>query len=99
MEIINVTLNACLHEVPRATAPRMQGEPWQIRAKAAKLTQRSLARLTGKPENTISRQLRGEFGEVPGYLVAIIIAWEGMVDAEREAWLADVERELKRRGA
>lgn len=73
----------------------MQGERWQIRAKAAKLTQRSLARLTGKSENTISRQLRGEFGEVPGYLVAIIIAWEGMTDPKRDDWLVTVERERR----
>ena len=71
----------------------MQGERWQIRAKAAKLTQRSLARLTGKSENTISRQLRGEFGEVPGYLVAIIIAWEDMGDQRRTEWLTKVESE------
>ena len=93
-----MTLNGCQIEVAASIAPRMQGEPWQIRAKAAKLTQRSLARLTGKPENTISRQLRGEFGEVPGYLIAIIIAWEGMGANERDDWIAAVERELERRG-
>ncbi len=92
-----MTLIACVDAKLRATPPHMQGKPWQIRAKAAKLTQRALARLTGKPENTISRQLRGEFGDVPGYLIAIIIAWEGMVDIEREAWLMAVERELERR--
>lgn len=76
-----------------ATPRRMQGEPWQIRLKAAKITQRALGRLLGKPENTISRQLRGEFGEVPDYLIAIIIALERMNEDERADWIAVVERE------
>jgi transcriptional regulator with XRE-family HTH domain len=75
----------------------MEGHPWQIRAKEAGLSQRLLARIAGKSDNTISRQLRGEFGEVPGYLVAIIIAWEGMNADKREDWLQQVEGELQRR--
>lgn len=73
----------------------MQGEPWQIRLKAAKITQRALGRLLGKPENTISRQLRGEFGEVPDYLIAIIIALEQMNEDQRADWISAVERERR----
>jgi transcriptional regulator with XRE-family HTH domain len=91
-----VALIACRSDLEPATGPIMQGERWQIRAKAAKLTQRSLARLTGKSENTISRQLRGEFGEVPGYLIAIIIAWEGMDDDQRADWITSVETERRK---
>ncbi len=72
----------------------MDGTPWQVRAKEAGLTQRKLARLCGKPDNTISRQLRGEFGNVPGYLIAIIIAWEGYSEEQREEWLRATERAI-----
>lgn len=92
-----MTLTACLDGDQAATAPPMEGTPWQIRAKQLGLNQRRLARLTGKPENTISRQMRGEFGEVPGYLVAIIMAWEYLGPGAREAWADAVERELERR--
>lgn len=93
-----MTLNACAVELEPATRRTMQGEPWQIRAKQAGLRQRDIARIAGKPENTISRQLRGEFGEVPGYLIAIIIAWEMLAKHGQSAdWLAAVEAELKRR--
>lgn len=86
-----MALIACRNDGGAATKPRMQGEPWQIRAKAAGLTQRLLARLTDKPENTISRQLRGEFGgEAPGYLIAIIIAWELMDEDRRADWLTAI---------
>ncbi len=71
----------------------MEGRPWQVRAKEALLTQRTLANIAGKSENTISRQLRGEFGGVPGYLVAIILVWEGMSADQREDWLARIGRE------
>jgi hypothetical protein len=79
-------------------APAMKGEPWQIRARAQGLTQKKLGRLAGKPENTISRQMRGEFGPVPGYVIALILAWESMEPPEREEWLADVEREIGKQG-
>jgi hypothetical protein len=81
----------------RATPAPMEGTPWQIRAKAAGLIQKDLARLAGKPENTISRQLRGEFGEVPGYLIALILAWESMDGPHRQRWRQAVEAELTRR--
>lgn len=88
---------ACRDEAGRFTPALMDGQPWQIRAKEAGLKQNMLARIAGKSDNTISRQLRGEFGEVPGYLIAIIIAWEGMDDDQQADWVRKVERELKRR--
>lgn len=93
-----MALNACATDLEQATPRIVQGEPWQIRVRQAGLTQRDLARITGKPENTISRQLRGEFGEVPGYLIAIIIAWERLkAHGQHDDWMAAVEAELTRR--
>lgn len=72
----------------------MEGRPWQVRAKEKGLTQRTLARIAGKAENTVSRQLRGEFGdEAAKYLIALILAWEAMSDDQRLAWLETIERE------
>lgn len=65
----------------------MDNEPWQRRAKDAGLTQVMLARLLGRPVNTISRQIRGEHGEVPQHLVAVIIAWEMMTAEQRDEWM------------
>ena len=77
---------ACRDDGGRFTTGEMDGHPWQIRARQAGLSQKALGRLAGKPDNTISRQLRGEFGPVPLYLIAIITAWE-MLDADqRTAW-------------
>jgi transcriptional regulator with XRE-family HTH domain len=87
----------CRDDLGRYTADPMDNTPWQIRMKEAGLTQRTLARLCGKPDNTISRQLRGEFGDVPGYIVAIILAWEGMSEGARADWTKAVEAELDRR--
>jgi len=84
---------ACRDDQGRYTPP-MDGKPWQVRAKEAGLTQRTLARIAGKPENTVSRQLRGEFGDDAfGYLVALILAWECMDPDMRAHWLALIERE------
>lgn len=85
-----------LIEVRDTPAP-VQGTEWQIRAKAAGLTQRMLARLVDRPDNTISRQLRGEFGKVPGDLVALIIAYEDMPVEARADWMARVEEALAKR--
>ncbi len=81
----------------RDTSAPVQGTEWQIRAKAAGLTQRMLSRLVDRPENTISRQLRGEFGKVPGDLVALIIAYEDMAVDDRPDWRSRVEEALSRR--
>lgn len=70
----------------------MDNEPWQRRAKDAGLTQVRLARLLGRPVNTISRQIRGEAGEVPQHLIAVIVAWEMMTEDQRAEWGAAVLR-------
>lgn len=67
---------------------RMDNEPWQRRAKDAGLSQVTLARLLGRPVNTISRQIRGEAGEVPQHLIAVIVAWEMMTVEQRDEWMA-----------
>lgn len=75
---------------PAALRPgAMDNEPWQRRAKAVGLSQTMLARLLGRPVNTISRQIRGEAGEVPKHLTAVIRAWEIMSEAQRKAWMDD----------
>lgn len=65
--------------------------PWQERARAAGLSQKTLAAMTGKTEISVSRQLRGQFGtngEPPRYVAATIIAWELMSLEQRQEWLA-----------
>lgn len=81
-------------EMPRSALRRrpMDNEPWQRRAKDAGLSQVTLARLLGRPVNTISRQIRGEHGEVPQHLVAVIVAWEMMTPEQREEWIATTRR-------
>lgn len=86
-----MTLMACRDDLGRYTVPPMEGRPWQLEAKRLGLTQRVLSRMTGKPENTISRQMKGEHGPIPRYLAAIIIKWRDLTPAERDAWLAEVE--------
>lgn len=74
----------------RALPPRrMDNEPWQRRAKAAGLNQVRLAKLLGRPVNTISRQIRGENGGVPQHLMAVIIAWEMLTPEQRDEWVRD----------
>jgi len=64
--------------------------PWQERMVAAGLNQKTVSVLTGKAENSVSRQLRGLFGttgEPPRYIAATIVAWELMSLEQREEWL------------
>lgn len=93
---IYVALIACGDEAAALSRRAMDNEPWQIRAQAAGLEQKTLARLLGRPVNTISRQIRGVHGEVPQHLIAVIVAWEMMAPADRTDWLASVEREMRR---
>lgn len=92
-----MALMACRDGAGRFSPAFVEGSPWQIRAKEAGLSQKLLAKIAGKPENTISRQLRGLFGEVPGYLVALILAWERMDDDEQADWVKEVEKALRDR--
>ncbi|MCF1502887.1 helix-turn-helix domain-containing protein [Afifella sp. H1R] len=71
----------------------MENHPWQQRARAAGLTQRTLAKLLGRPEITVSRQLRGHWESgVPFHVVSAILAWEVMSPDARQAWVEAVEK-------
>lgn len=70
----------------------MDGTFWQQRAKAAGLSQRTLARLLGHAEITISRQLRGHWQSgIPRHVIAAIIAWEMMTPEQRDMWVKGVK--------
>lgn len=72
----------------------MENTPWQQRAKASGLTQKTLAKLLGHAEITISRQLRGHWESgIPRHVVAAILAWEIMEPAQRQAWIDKVNAE------
>ena len=72
----------------------MENFPWQIRARAAGLTQRKLARLLGHHERTVSSQLRGHWKSgVPRHVIAAIIVWEMLSPEDRERWLSAVDQE------
>ena len=76
----------------------MESHPWQKRARAAGLTQKTLAKLLGHAEITVSRQLRGHWESgIPLHVIAAVVAWELMTDEQRAEWLSAVDREIKRR--
>jgi transcriptional regulator with XRE-family HTH domain len=67
----------------------MDNEPWQRRAKLAGLSQKTLAKLLGVAENTVSLQLRGKWATgTPQYVKTVILAWERLSPEAREALLA-----------
>jgi hypothetical protein len=75
-------------------ARAMEAQPWQIRLRAAGLTQATLAKLLGRAEITLSKQIRGHFaGKVPRHVIAAIIAWELMDEAQRQTWINRVEND------
>ena len=70
--------------------------PWQLRARAAGLTQARLARLLGHAELTVSRQLRGHWDSgIPLHVRFAIMAWELMTPAQREALSDAIDAEIK----
>lgn len=70
----------------------VENEPWQKRAKAAGLTQKSLARLLGVAENTVSLQLRGKWQSgVPQYVKTVILAWERLSPEAKAIILESIE--------
>jgi hypothetical protein len=72
----------------------MDNEPWQKRAKLAGLTQKTIAKLLGLAENSVSRQLRGKFkGGVPRYITSFIFAWERLTPKARKELIEFVEKE------
>jgi hypothetical protein len=72
----------------------MGKHPWQIRARTAGLSQKTLAALLGHAEMTISRQLRGQWenGVVPLHVRSAIVAWELMTPEQRSAWTMAMAR-------
>ncbi|GAA5666101.1 hypothetical protein Brsp07_04610 [Brucella sp. NBRC 14130] len=67
--------------------------PWQARARATGLQQKTLAQITGSQPIVVSQQLRGfygEKGEPPRYIAALVVAWELMSIEQREEWLAQL---------
>ena len=75
----------------------MKNTEWQRRAKAAGLTQRTLAKLFGKRPSTVSDQLQGKFGDVAQEYKAAIIAWELMTEEQRQEWIERLGARSKRR--
>ncbi|WP_157182160.1 hypothetical protein [Methylobacterium sp. WSM2598] len=74
-------------------AEPMEHHPWQRRARAAGLSQRTLSRLLGFAEITVSRQLRGHWESgTPDHVIAAILAWEIMTPEMRDRWLAAADR-------
>lgn len=86
-----MTYKFCDARPNAVAAGPMEHELWQVRARQAGLSQKALALLAGVAENTVSRQLRGQFGAVPNYLKTIIRAWEMLTDEQREALRAAAE--------
>lgn len=90
-----MALNDCANPPASVTGDMVTGTPWQDRLKRAGLTQRKLAALMAMPDNTISRQMKGEWS-VPGYTEAVVAAWEIMTPEEREAWEERLRRERQK---
>lgn len=64
---------------------------WQIRARAAGLSQTTLARLLGLSAVGLSLGIRGRWESgVPQGIRSTIIAWELMSEEQRRQWLRSV---------
>jgi hypothetical protein len=83
-------------EQPLTVAPVTKNTAWQARLRAAALNQKTLAAMLGIAENTMSRQMKGDW-PVAGYVVAFVEAWEIMTAEQRAEWTARRERESKRK--
>lgn len=63
----------------------------QRRVKAAGLKQKDFAALLGVTENTMSRQLRGQWDSgTPRYVISILTAYELLDKENRMRWLAEL---------
>lgn len=83
-----MTLIDCEKAGESLSLPAMDNEPWQKRAKLAGLNQKTLARLLGVAENTVSLQLRGKWQSgTPEYVKTVIRAWERMPPEARAVLL------------
>lgn len=86
-----MTLMDCGAGEKRLGVAAVKNTPWQIRLRAAGLTQKRLAEILGVAENTVSRQAKGDW-EMPGYVQAVVAAWEIMSEADRERWLTALRK-------
>lgn len=70
----------------------MKDSPWQVRARQCGLTQKSIAELAQRDENSVGRALSGgrSSPRAAGPYIAIILAWEMMNPGQRENWLKAV---------
>lgn len=71
---------------PLSAASVTKNTPWQSRLRAAALSQKALASMLGLAENTVSRQMKGDW-PVPGYVEAFVEAWEIMTLEQRALWI------------
>jgi hypothetical protein len=85
---IHMALIDCANPAePLPVAAVTKNTPWQTRLRAAALNQKELASMLGIAENTVSRQMKGDW-PVAGYVEAFVEAWELMTPAQRAEWRA-----------
>lgn len=67
----------------------MKETSWRVRARQLGLTQKIIAELAMRDENSVGRALAGQriSSKAAGPYIAIILAWEMMSEAQRSAWL------------
>lgn len=67
----------------------MKDAPWQSRARSAGLTQKQIAALARRDENSVGRALAGERKNpnAAGPYIAIVLAWELMSPEQRAEWI------------
>ncbi len=73
----------------------MKDSPWQTRTRAAGLTQKLIAALTRRNENSVGRALSGARlnEDAAGPYIAVILAWELMSPEQREDWVRRAQEE------
>ena len=86
-----MTLTDCQTNGQRLGTGPVKNTPVQMRLKAAGMTQKRLAEILGVAENTVSRQMKGDW-DLPGYVLAVLVAWEIMSPADRERWISELKR-------
>lgn len=92
-----MTLMDCESGGQRLGVAVVKNTPLQMRLKAAGMTQKRFAQILGVAENTVSRQMKGDW-DMPGYVIAVLTAWEVMSPELRERWLVEIKRREKAKG-
>jgi hypothetical protein len=88
-----VVIDCATPAEPLSVAP-VRNTEWQTRLRAAALNQKSLASMLGLSENTVSRQMRGDW-PVADYVEAFVVAWEIMTLEQRAEWVVRREGKTK----